>query len=345
MLGLLLLALLAFVAGPGGQFLRRDPLAVVVPSPSTATSPTPSLPPTSSVIGDGEAWYAYMATDGSGRIDAVRPNGTGRHPLFPFIPGGEQEHPDWSPAGDRLVFTVLSTDTSAIWIGGADGEDTAVLIDCVSPCRWVGEPAWSPDGRSIAFQRMVDAGGTGVSTLEILDLDTNQTRIAFTAPAGQAIYAPRWSGAGTRLVFELTTNASQAVDAEVTGVALSILDLAEPGSAPRQITTSDDRCNNPDWSWVTDRIVCSKPIAEVGFDGPSDLYLIEPDGTGFTALTALAAAGGEAIKPTWFPDGSAIVFNDSNGILRTVLADGTNVTLAIGGNAPNGLHARLRPTP
>lgn len=343
--GLLLLALLAVVAGPGGQLFERGPRADAIPSEPSAAVLTPSPAPTGPVIGVGEAWFAYMATDGSARIDAVRPDGTGRHPLFPFVPGGEQEHPDWSPNGDRLVFSVHSNDTQDLWIGGADGQGTAMLVDCAAPCRWVDEPAWSPDAGSIAFQRMVDDRGTGVSTLEILDLATGQTRIVYTALVGQAAYAPRWSGDGTRLVFELVTMASPAVEAEVTGNALAILDLATAESAPHQITTTEDRCNNPDWSWVTDRIVCSKPLAAVGFDGPSDLYVVRPDGTGFAALTDLAASGGEAIKPTWLPDGSGVIFSDSNGLMSTIRADGTGLAPAIVGDAPDGLHARLRPTP
>lgn len=340
LLGLLLLAMLAVAAGAGGRLFQGERLVEVIPSPS----PSPSPAPPGTTIGDGEVWIAYMASYDSNLIEAVRPDGTGRHRLFPFVPGGEQQHPDWSPDGQRLVFSVIGTDAQVIWIGGADGANTSLLVDCQLPCRWVDEPAWSPDGKSIAFQRMVDDAGTGVSTLEIVDLETDQTQIAFTAPVGQAVYAPRWSGDGTRLVFELVTMASSAVDAEVTDEVLAIVDLAAAIPTPREMA-STDRCNNPDWSWVNDLIVCTKPAAASGFDGPADLHTVQPDGTGFAALTDLAASGGEAIKPTWLPDGSGVIFNGSNGILRTVLADGTNVTEAIGGNAPTGLHARLRPTP
>jgi Tol biopolymer transport system component len=115
--------------------------------------------------------------------------------------------------------------------------------------------------------------------------------------------------------------------------------------SPRQITQPGDRCNNPDWSWVNDRIVCTKPVATSGFDGPSDLYTIQPDGSAFAPLTAIAASGGDAIKPTWLPDGSGVIFDDTNGVMRTILADGTGLAPAIGGPSPGGLHPRMRPTP
>ena len=286
-----------------------------------------------------------MVTSGRGAIAAARPDGTGLHTLFPFVPGGEQQHPDWSPDGMRLVFSVIGTDTQTIWTGDADGTNTALLVDCQLPCQWVDEPAWSPDGGSVVYQRMVSQAGVGVSTLEILDLATGQTRVLYTAPAGHAVYAPRWSGDGTRVVFEYVTLASSAPDAEVTGDALAILDVTAASPSPRQITQPEDRCNNPDWSWVNDRIVCTKPTAASGFDGPADLYTIQPDGSAFAPLTAIAASGGDAIKPTWLPDGSSVIFDDTNGVMRTILADGTGLAPAIGGPSPGGLHPRARPTP
>ena len=181
--------------------------------------------------------------------------------------------------------------------------------------------------------------------LEILDLTTRQTRVAFTPPAGRAIYAPRWSGAGTQLVFEFVTMASPALDAAVTSNSLAILDLTAQSPTPREITKPADRCNNPDWSWVNDRIVCTKPALGAGYDGPSDLFTVRPDGTGFAALTNLAASGGEAIKPTWLPDGSGVIFNSSGGLITTIAADGTGRAPAISGDPVSGLHARARPTP
>jgi Tol biopolymer transport system component len=313
---------------------------VAVPSPASTPSPSPAA--TAEVIADGEAWIAYMASFASNQIEAIRPDGTGRHRLFPSVPGGEQQHPDWSPDGKRLVFSVIGTDTQVIWIGDADGANTSQLVDCLALCKRVDEPAWSPDGGSIAYQRMASSNGIDVSTLEILDLATRQTRVLFTAPTGQFVGAPRWSGDGSRLVFEYVT--SPAADATLTDAALAIIDVTAGSPTPHQITKAEDRCSNPDWSWVNDRIVCTKPLAATGIEGPSDLYTVRPDGTGFTALTDLAASGGNAIKPTWLPDGTGVIFN-SDGVMRTVGADGTGLAPAVSGSAVLGFHPRIRPTP
>ena len=343
LLGLLLLAMLAVAFGAGGRLFQRDQLAEAAPSPTASPALTPA--PSGPVIGDGEAWIAYMGTSSDRLVWAVRPDGTGRHMLFPLVPGGEQQHPDWAPDGGRLVFSVIGTVTQTIWIGDADGSNTSMLVDCRLPCQRVDEPAWSPDGGSIAYQRMVSDAGAAVSTLEILDLLTRQTRIVLTAPAGHAVYAPRWSGDGTRIVYESVTMASPAVDAEVTSSALTVIDVMSPAPTPREITKPEVRCSNPDWSWVNDRIVCTKPVAASGFDGPADLYTLQPDGTAFAPLTAVAASGSIAIKPTWLPDGSGVIFCDSGGHMSTILADGTGLASAVAEGADSGLHPRLRPTP
>ena len=64
LLGLLLLTLLAVASGAGGRLFQRDRLAETVATPSPSVTPSPA--PSGTVIGAGEAWIAYMATD-SGR--------------------------------------------------------------------------------------------------------------------------------------------------------------------------------------------------------------------------------------------------------------------------------------
>jgi hypothetical protein len=345
-----LAALMAACSSAAGAPTTTTPAVSIAPSiaptPAPTTAATASAAPSpDTTVGDGEAWTAFQSTNGSGSIDLIRPDGTGRHMLFPLVPGGEQQHPDWSPDGRRLVFSVQGTDTEVLWVGDVDGTNTKQITQCLAPCAWTDEPAWSPDGRSIAYHRMVSKDGTGVSRLEIFDLATGKTRIAFTAPTQRAIYAPRWNKDGTQLVFEYVANASPAFDADVTGNALAIVDLTAAQPTPHEITKVEDRCNNPDWSWVSDMIICSKPVSTTGYDGPADIVSMTPDGTGLTAMTSVAADGKQAVMPTWLPDGSGIIFADWGGAMSTILADGTGLAPAIGGDPVTGFHPRVRPTP
>ena len=314
--------------------------AAPTPAPTTLVSPStaPSLVPTT---GDGEEW---IASQGNLGIRLIRPDGSGDHTAFPFVPGGEQLHPDWSPDGKRIAFSVEG-DTRVIWAGDADGSNTAKLVDCVAPCWWVDEGAWSPDGHSYIYHRMVDKGGVGVSTLEILDLATNKARVVLTAPEGRAFYQPRWSPDSTQVVTEFAKTSSPAIDSDVIGVALAIVDVTAAKPVAKEITQASELTNSPDWSWATNLIVFAQPNSAAGFDGPSDLVTIHPDGTGRTTVISVLPRGGQTPQPAWSPDGSRIIFVEPDSTMKTVAVDGSGLAPAVAAGAGTGLHPRYRPTP
>jgi Tol biopolymer transport system component len=341
---------LALAVAAGGCAGVASPEATVMPTatPSSTNAPivtSPAASPSSSasassavaIVRPGEAWIAFQ---GSG-LELIRPDGTGRHRLYPSLTGGEHLHPDWSPDGERIVFSIRAA-TDEIWIGNVDGTGTERLISCADPCRWVDEPAWSPDGRSLAFHRMVAEGGTGISTLEILDLASGDSHVVTTAPGDRSFYAPRWSPDGSQLVAEFVHRSSTAADADVISDALAIVDPSDGDL--NEITEAEDRCNNPDWGWTNDRILCSKPVSETGFDGPSYLLSLATDGSDPVPLTPMEGAGAAAVHATWLPDGSGAIFIDGAGTMAVAAADGTGVTSATADRRIAGYHPRVRPT-
>jgi Tol biopolymer transport system component len=349
MTGLALALALAVAAGGCAAVAAPDPTVMPTATPastiapvvtSRAASPEASAPASSegTIVGPGEAWIAFQ---GSG-LELIRPDGTGRHRLYPSLTGGEHLHPDWSPDGERIVFSIRAA-TDEIWIGDVDGTGTERLIPCADPCRWVDEPAWSPDGRSIAFHRMVLAeGGIGISTLEILVLASGDLRVVATAPGDRSFYAPRWSPDGSQIVAEFVHRSSTAADADVISDALAIVD---PGDGDlTEITEAEDRCNNPDWGWTNDRILCSKPVSQTGFDGPSYLLSLATDGSDAVPLTPMEGPDAAAVHATWLPDGSGAIFIDGAGTMAVAAADGTGVMSATGKQRIAGYHPRVRPT-
>jgi Tol biopolymer transport system component len=290
----------------GGQPV--PPVAGPTPSPppSAPASPTPSA--SRPVVGDDAAWISLIAESEAGYgVHFVRPDGSGLHRWTAEIPG-TQEHPDWSPDGRQLVIdSVDSADVRDIWIADADGSDARRVIDCVDPCRGVDEPAWSPDGASIAFQRIVVGDmGTLTSTLEILDLATETTRVVLTMPTRQVLLAPRWAPDGRRLVVEVARLPEDSYLVDPDGGAIGIVDLDAAQPAVELLTDFDDFGQLPDWSPDGEWIVWASSVD--GDPGHTELVRARPDGTQAEAITAFVPEGAAAVNPTYTPDGTRILF-------------------------------------
>ena len=195
-----------------------------------------------------------------------------------------------------------------------------------------------------------DSDVVGVA-LAIVDVTAAKPVAREITKASELTNSPDWSAATNLIVFARPSTSAGfdgpsdlvTIHPDGTGRTTVTSVLPRGGQTPQPARSPDG--NNPDWSRVSDRIVCTKPLRASGFDGPADLDALRPDGTGFAPLTALAASGGDAIKPTWLPDGSGVIFNDSNGWMSTILADGTGLAPAISHDPIPGLHPRLRPTP
>jgi Tol biopolymer transport system component/tRNA A-37 threonylcarbamoyl transferase component Bud32 len=149
---------------------------------------TPAISP------DGVVLAFTSRTRGSSDIYVQRIGG--RNPiLVAGDPEREEAAPAFSPDGQRLAFHEQDTD-GGIFIVGATGESVRRLTDKGF------HPAWSPDGRSIAYctEAFMDRGPTGrmgVSALWIVSVESGQARKLDDGDAVQ----PAWSPSGTRIAF------------------------------------------------------------------------------------------------------------------------------------------------
>ena len=283
---------------------------------TSTTIATSSIPPVAlstepanadDIVAAGEPWILYQDTTTHEQVSLVRPDGTGRHSPTRDLPGSHQTNPDWSPDGERLTFIVTEVDgTEDLWVADVDGTDAERVVDCQNPCLVIDDPSWSPDGRSIVYSRTIGGSGTSDNTLEVFHPDGADMTMLLGGDPTLFYAGARWSPDSQRLVLEVVQKAGPEADAEITGVTLSVVDLATTPPTVTAITDPALFAATADWSPKGDLIVYSSlPASD---DQAPDLFTIHPDGSGLTRITNLAATGGSAAEPTFTPDSTRIVF-------------------------------------
>lgn len=315
---------------------------------ATRLAPTARPRPSAPVVRAGEPWIAFERFAPGADVVLVRPDGSDLHSPTRDVRGGDRTNPDWSPDGSMLVFAVNDAGRDVLWVVNADGTGARRLVDCEGDCRWLDDPAWSPDGRSVLFTRGVTADGQSVGTLEQVDVASGAVELIETAAPKHFYAGARWSPDGKSVVLEVVEVASKSFDSDIADVSLAIIDLAAPTPAGRSLTKPGTFPETAAWARDGSRIVFG------AFDAPGatgdDLFEMRPDGTGLRRITTLAKEGGNATHPDVSADGKSVVFAAQlPGETRTVLglmdfADG-DVRSATGATYIDGVHPRLRPVP
>jgi Tol biopolymer transport system component len=164
-------------------------------------------------------------------------------------------------------------------------------------------PAWSPNGRRLAFDVLVDRN-YDVWTMRP---DGRDRRRVTRDPAPD--YFASWSPDGTEIVF--TSDRGAGEDLYVIGA---------DGTGERQLTTDPA----PDWgaAWSPD----GSRIAFAGnARGNLEVEVVNPDGSGRVALTD---SPGRDYDPAWSPDATRIAFTserDGDPNVYVMNADGSGV--------------------
>ncbi len=165
-------------------------------------------------------------------------------------------------------------------------------------------PAWSPDGRRIAFQSDRDGDS------EIYVMNAAGSGVTQLTHNGAGDWSPAWSPDGRRIAF----NSDRDGDSEI-----YVMNAA--GSGVTQLTHNDAGDHGPAWSPDGQRIAFNSDR-----DGDHEIYVMNAAGSGVTQLTH---HGAWDFAPAWSPDGRRIAFSslrDGDFEIYLMNAAGSGVT-------------------
>ena len=148
--------------------------------------------------------------------------------------------PAWSPDGRRIAYVSARESVpryfpanTEIYAMNADGTDITRLTNNKRVAR---EPAWSPDGRRIAFS---SSHGHAHSSIHVMNVDGSNSKITWGIVSGGA---PAWSPDGRRIVFTDYPGDGDIIEGDT-----EIYTISADGSEITQLTDNDYGDYAPSW--------------------------------------------------------------------------------------------------
>ena len=243
----------------------------------------------------------------------------------------------WSPDGRRIIAQVSVNNISTIarFTVGEDNKSVEQVMLTADIKADSAFPAWSPDGKLVAFQSKRDGP---LSQIYVMDADgNNKIRVSDgNGFAGQ----PSWSPDGKYIAY---AGGAQ----QVSGAKREIYVVPASGGTPKQITNSGGSLITPVWSPDGAQLICLQVLGErdykiliMGADGTNPRTLFEGgaiSGPSFSPLgdsvlfynisekgeavhtvktsdgsdTGITAVGSGDYYPVWSPDGKQIAWASS----------------------------------
>jgi TolB protein len=278
---------------------------------------------------------------GKSRIYTIRPDHTGLHAITkpPANADEDGDPPAWSPNGRRIVFRRIYNDgrpDALIRVNRNGGHPHDITkTNCTGNCLGSAEPAWSPNGKRIAFSRWLGPpppnGPPPIVGIFVMRANGSHLHqlTQLTPNSGTEDHSPTWSPNSKRIAFMRSNNTKQPENAS------SIFVMDANGGDLHRIRRMPKKwpgAGVPEWSPNGRRILFGT-YCLFGFCGQpqtgAQLFKIRPNGNHLRRLTHLP---GNSYDPAWSPSGRRIVFSRNpkvccppTGELYVMRRDGTHV--------------------
>jgi TolB protein len=219
--------------------------------------------------------------------------------------------PRWSPDGRKLVFASYRSGEREVYVmdlaAVVQGAGDAAIVNLSQHRAADWQPAWSPDGKQVAFSSYRDGNW------EIYAVQADGTDLVRLTNDPATDFSPSWSPDGTRLLFM----SRRRGDAD-----LFVLDLAT--SKLTQLTRSKRDEYEPAWSPDGEWIAFVTQM-----DDQSDIWVMHADGSDPVNLTQSRYA--DDFEPAWFCGSEWLLYvsytaADGNYRVFRMRRDGTGVT-------------------
>ncbi len=232
----------------------------------------------------------YVVNDASFDIWTMNADGSGKTNLTPNTDSTDEYNPAFSPDGKRIVFASNRPDSTGtdIWVMNADGSNPVNLTTGVSGAQEL--PAWSPDGKQIAYTDESVGGG------DVFVMNTDGSAKTNLTPDNETQWdsQPNYSPDGMKIAFTRC----------LPGSPCTIWTMNADGSGKAQLTQDPNDVDNFAPSYSPD----GKQVAYVYDTGPEDVAVAPATGGAGSVITA-GFTQNRIVHPGWSPDGKRIAIN------------------------------------